>query len=270
MPQFIMGSDFALRTEEFDLGRPFEFPGFTGSPLSLAFFDGIDDGIWIGGTGFAFATLGDRPTDVLAGTINSILIREGGQFRLSAEELSLDAAEVFDLIAAGRDKALRKLLFGGDDVFELSDRRDVVDAGRGDDWVNGVGGDDILIGGKGNDTLFGTAGNDTLTGGKGADTFVFTDVPGKRGNIDTITDFMTGLDEVRLLGRVFGIFPFGEPLDPGIFALDAPADREDRIIYVQATGELFLDSNGTGRGKALLFARFDPGTVLAAGDFFVA
>ena len=44
-----------------------------------------------------------------------------------------------------------------------------VDAGDGDDTVNGSAGDDVLIGGAGKDRLFGNDGNDTLLGGGGND-----------------------------------------------------------------------------------------------------
>ena len=50
----------------------------------------------------------------------------------------------------------------------------------------------------------------------------------------------------------------------------AAADANDRIIYDDATGNLYYDSDGTGAGVALLFATLDNAPAsLAASDFLV-
>lgn len=64
-----------------------------------------------------------------------------------------------DVIRAGR----------GDDWLLGGHGDDQIDAGRGDDMVFGGGGDDSLDGGIGNDWLFGGRGDDTLGGGAGDD-----------------------------------------------------------------------------------------------------
>jgi len=66
----------------------------------------------------------------------------------------------------------------GNDILLGNDVANKLDAGAGDD---------ILNGGK---------GNDTLTGGAGRDTFVFAN----DGSTDTITDFLTGVDKIDLSG----------------------------------------------------------------------
>ena len=53
---------------------------------------------------------------------------------------------------------------------------------------------DKIFGDDGNDTLIGGAGNDTLTGGKGKDIFVYA----KGGRKDTITDYTTGQDKIKI------------------------------------------------------------------------
>ena len=58
----------------------------------------------------------------------------------------------------------------------------------------GNSGNNTLGGGAGKDTLSGAAGADTLTGGSAADTFVLDSVVGS----DTITDFLTGIDKLRI------------------------------------------------------------------------
>lgn len=62
-------------------------------------------------------------------------------------------------------------------------------------------GADVLTGGAGNDSLTGRGGNDVLTGGGGADTFRFgITPPGYGTGVDTITDFVAGLDKIALEG----------------------------------------------------------------------
>ena len=74
-----------------------------------------------------------------------------------------------------------------------------INAGMGDDRVQGGLGRDFLVGGLGNDRLKGNAGADSLLGGAGIDTFVFSGAPGN----DTIFDFVSGTDKIDL--TAFGI-----------------------------------------------------------------
>ena len=120
-------------------------------------------------------------------------------------------------------------------------------------------------GGGGNDTLFGDGGND-MTGGS-ADRFTFQDT---LGAAMPFADFATGSDKILLENAVFASLGAGS-LAAGAFVVGtAAADANDRIIYDDATGNLFYDSDGTGAGVALLFATLDnaPAT-LAASDFMV-
>jgi len=57
----------------------------------------------------------------------------------------------------------------GDDIIEGSDERDIIFGGEGDDTVNGNGGDDWINGGAGNDTLNGNNGLDFIIGGSDDD-----------------------------------------------------------------------------------------------------
>jgi Ca2+-binding RTX toxin-like protein len=58
-------------------------------------------------------------------------------------------------------------------------------------------GNDTLVGNAANNRLTGGRGNDTLTGGAGADTF---SVRKESGAVDTITDFVVGVDTLELTG----------------------------------------------------------------------
>ncbi|WP_376958202.1 cadherin-like domain-containing protein [Azospirillum sp. A26] len=98
------------------------------------------------------------------------------------------------------------------------------------------------IGTTGSDVLFGSTGSDMLTGGTGADRFLFT---GANHGIDTITDFQSGVDRIELVGVGFGNLPVG-PLDASHFALNAPADMDDRIVFSTTTGQLSYDPDGNG------------------------
>ncbi|MBK9431492.1 MAG: calcium-binding protein [Sphingomonadales bacterium] len=78
----------------------------------------------------------------------------------------------------------------------------------GNDRLIGFGGNDLLDGGEGNDLLQGGIGSDQLTGGVGADQFRF-DTALSASNVDTISDFEFGVDQVQLALAVFSALDLG-------------------------------------------------------------
>ena len=52
----------------------------------------------------------------------------------------------------------------------------------------------------GNDTIVGSLGSEVMTGGGDADTFVFQAVQSQAGDVDTITDFVVGVDYLQFDG----------------------------------------------------------------------
>lgn len=58
----------------------------------------------------------------------------------------------------------------GDDIVEGSDERDIILGGEGDDTINGNDGDDWINGGSGEDTIHGNGGLDLIYGGDDNDT----------------------------------------------------------------------------------------------------
>ena len=70
------------------------------------------------------------------------------------------------------------------DLFNATDKTEVVELGWGNDIFDAKGGDDVIIAGNGNDKLIGSEGNDRLEGGSGNDIYYYARGDGK----DTIFD----------------------------------------------------------------------------------
>ena len=133
--------------------------------------------------------------------------------------------------------------------------------------------DNTIQGRSGNDYLDGGAGSDTLWGGAGRDSFIFRSALGPN-NIDTIKDFNTADDTVRLENGVFsGLGSQTGRLSADMFAVGTAAgDANDRILFDDQTGALYYDPDGSGAAAAVQFAVLDlnrlSGT-LSASDFLV-
>lgn len=166
---------------------------------------------------------------------------------------------------AGNDR-----VFGGNgrDVMAGGGGNDRLDGGTGNDRLTGGSGNDQLIGGTGNDILTGNVGADRLTGGLGSDVFVFNAALGA-DNVDRITDFSIGTDQIDLDRTVFRALP------PSIFSeasfvansTGRAQDQSDRIIYETDTGRLYYDADGTGLAPRILFAVLLPELYLTVTDF---
>ena len=72
------------------------------------------------------------------------------------------------------DKTARVNAGGGDDIIDGSDSSDFLFGQRGDDTIKGMGGNDVIDGGD---------GTDRISGGRGADIFWMSQ------GLDTVTDF---------------------------------------------------------------------------------
>ena len=151
--------------------------------------------------------------------------------------------------------------FGGNDFLQ---------GGDGADTVLGDAGNDTLSGNSGNDWVRGGTGNDQVAGGGGQDTFAFHDFG--TANADTLTDFSGSWDHIGLdvnaftaLGSSLGDFAAGDAR----FRLGTAAqDADDRIIYNQATGQLWYDADGNGAGAAQLIATLSNRPAMSARDIF--
>ena len=126
----------------------------------------------------------------------------------------------------------------------------------------------LLVGNAGANGLNGRLGNDTLKGGAGADTFVFSAKLGP-DNVDHIVDFATE-DTIQLAKSVFAALAPGQLAEGALKNISTgKLDADDRILYKQATGELFYDADGSGKGGAVKFAVLDNHAALTAADFLV-
>lgn len=134
----------------------------------------------------------------------------------------------------------------------------------------GSSGRNTLKGGDGNDNLYGGLGNDRLYGGPGKDVFIFNTSPHKTQNMDTISDFSTVDDTIKLDNAVFTKVGATGRLKPGAFWIGGKAhDQSDRIIYDDRSGALYYDADGTGKSGPVKFAQLTKGLGLTESDFYV-
>lgn len=132
----------------------------------------------------------------------------------------------------------------------------------------GNGAVNAIHGNQGANRLDGKNASDTLFGHGGADVFAFTTDLGP-ANIDKLMDFASGMDRFALNLAAFAGLSIG-PLSASAFARGTAAqDGDDHIIYDQASGALYFDSDGAGGAAAVQFAQLGAGTALTASDFVV-
>lgn len=106
-----------------------------------------------------------------------------------------------------------------------------------------------ITGGSQNDSLKGGLGNDILTGGDGSDHFIFNTAINSTTNVDTITDFVSGVDKLDFSKTIFkALGPIGT-IDSTAFIsgyFTNGQDSTDRFIYNTNTGALYYDADGSG------------------------
>jgi len=168
---------------------------------------------------------------------------------------------------------------------------DTLTGGSGNDTINGNAGADLIQGLAGNDSLLGTAGwdtlqggdgndwlqpgswSDTVTGGAGSDSFAWTE--SGSGNRDTVTDFVSGMDEVLLDNAAMAALGANSSWAAGDSRFWAASgatsghDADDRLVYNTSTGNLYYDADGSGAGAAQVIATFQGGVLIAASDITV-
>ena len=138
----------------------------------------------------------------------------------------------------------------------------------GDDEIIGSSAKDKLAGFGGDDTINGGAGKDFLTGGTGDDSFLFTHF-GSRDS-DIVTDFGTGADKIALDASIFAGLPTVLTEEILVVGNKPKAiDAADRLIFDSASGNLYYDADGSGKGKAQLIAKLSGVKDLDISDFVI-
>jgi Ca2+-binding RTX toxin-like protein len=163
---------------------------------------------------------------------------------------------------------------GGTGSAQLTSIERVVGTNEFSDVLSGSAVAERLEGRGGNDTLSGLGGSDTLIGDAGLDTFVFASAPGS-GNVDLVTDFVGGTDELAFENGVFtglggaGSFTAGDARFAAGAGFSSGRDASDRIVYNTTTGSVYYDADGSGSGGAQLIATLQGNPGLAATDVTV-
>ncbi len=149
------------------------------------------------------------------------------------------------------------LIDGGDETA-LTGVGDNLSGDAGADTVNGGAGADTIDGGDGADIITGGTGADIITGGGGADVFEIDTWAESGGtSIDTITDFTSGTDLIKItvsaaqietaLADAAGSFNVTDLGDVTTFA-EVEAILTNAVmgqaVYVSDTNQLVIDANG--------------------------
>lgn len=203
---------------------------------------------------------------------NNYLVGNGGADRLVGlggdDTMMVDGDDtVIEAVGGGHDNVAASASFvlnAGAEVETLS-----TSSHLGTAAINLTGNEfsQAVIGNAGDNVLDGGRGSDRLIGLGGADTFAFRTALGAT-NVDTIQDLQSGIDKIGLDHAIFSGVTSGNIAS--VFVVGTAAqDSDDRIIYNQATGQLFYDADGNGAGNAVLFANLEGNPILTASDFIV-
>jgi Ca2+-binding RTX toxin-like protein len=170
----------------------------------------------------------------------------------------------------------------GNDTLTGGAGNDTINGNAGADLLQGLGGNDSLLGAAGWDTLQGGDGDDwlqpgawsdTVTGGAGSDSFVWAE--SGNNTRDTVTDFVSGTDEVLLDNASMAALGANASWAAGDARFWAAAgatsghDADDRLVYNTSNGNLYYDADGSGAGAAQVIATFQGGVVISASDITV-
>jgi len=208
-------------------------------------------------TGKADVLQGDKGNDLYNALGNLLVINDtGGNDTLRLSTTNVDLSQPYNY-KVNKIKGLayiENVELTGNKAFNLT-------GNTADNILMGNQGNNVIKGGAGNDIIAGDIGTDKLTGGDGNDVFLFQSSLSNK-NIDTITDFVSGTDKIRLSSAIY------KDIDPDkdgtINFISAPGiktsevDSVSFVVYDSKTGNLYYDQADED-GKVLppvLFAKF--------------
>ena len=124
----------------------------------------------------------------------------------------------------------------GNDILTGGAGADILTGNAGNDTITGGAGNDQLFGGAGNDSLIAGTGKDTLTGGDGADVFSFADGDSVSSNINTVTDFVSGVDRISVGQANTKFIGNFSDVDTALAAMTAV----NQSFFVTTTNQLYV------------------------------
>ena len=255
------GSDIVYTSVSFTLAATTDVES-----LSTISWDSVD-ALNLTGNGLANTLIGNDGVNQLDGKSGAdVMIGRGGNDKYLVDNAG---DKVFEAAGGGSDVVFTSVsvaLTNDQEIEGLStitwQLTDAID-------LTGNGLNNNLIGNAGVNVLDGKGGNDTLQGREGADIYAFTTALGAN-NVDLILGFSAADDTIRLENN--GVFTglANGALPASAFVVGTAAqDGNDRIVYNQATGQLFFDAGGNGAGAAIHFATLQGAPVITANDFTV-
>lgn len=223
---------------------------------------------------------GSGAIDGTGNAVGNIMVGNGAANHLwgLAGDDNIDGGSGDDILEGGTGNDALSGNIGNDALFGGA-QVDLLDGGAGNDWLDGGDSNDTLRGQAGADILIGGKGKDLMTGGADADTFVFAfgDTSANAGNIDTIADFATGIDQIDL--DIFSAPPGSYAVTAiatstyadSLAAAQGLASAGSRAVFVAGTadGWLFWDANGDNViDQALILTGLNSIGAFSADDIF--
>lgn len=211
-----------------------------------------------GGSGSDVLTAAILGSTLQGNAGNDKLIGGAGEDRLEGgdgvDTMSGGAGNDTYLVDSTKDKITESANAGTDIViststYTLSNNVEILKL-TGVASINGTGNvlKNAIIGNDYANSINGGSGNDTLTGGEGEDVFVFNTALNTSKNVDTITDFISNVDQIQLSRSIFKAFKVKGELPESAFYKASGAttahDLDNRIIYDTSTGSLYYDADG--------------------------
>jgi hypothetical protein len=189
---------------------------------------------------------------------------------------------------------------GSNNKLEGTANNDILNGLGGNDKIYGLAGNDTINGGAGKDKLYGGAGQDTFVFDTAVKKGHFDQIMDFKPSDDTIQISLAALKAFKVKGPKTGdvlskkgadddkgkpddkggsksvgfdkLFVKGQKLQKKFFNVgtklnDTPDGSNDYIFYNKKNGFVYLDVDGSGKGKGIEILKVKPGTTLTADDF---